>query len=110
MTCCFLPHHVTLTCGAQPQSKFNPLQLLLMLARVAAYAMLLEIMLHYQFYYNININRCEQQRVTSALQRYHQCLAGYSGRFIPWRWPGPDISPSTSCAAPSPCCCCPRDV
>jgi hypothetical protein len=33
------------------------LQLIVMLARVAAYALLLEVMLHYQFYYNININR-----------------------------------------------------
>ena len=28
-----------------------------MTMRVAAYALLLELMLHYQFYYNININR-----------------------------------------------------
>ncbi len=28
-----------------------------MVVRVAAYALLLEAMLHYQFYYNININR-----------------------------------------------------
>ncbi len=34
-----------------------PRQLLVMAMRVAAYALLLEAMLHYQFYYNININR-----------------------------------------------------
>lgn len=31
-----------------------------MLMRVAAYALVLDVMLHYQFYYNININRLFQ--------------------------------------------------
>jgi D-alanyl-lipoteichoic acid acyltransferase DltB (MBOAT superfamily) len=41
----------------QPQAKHTPMQLFIMLARVCAYALLLDILLHYQFYYNININR-----------------------------------------------------
>ena len=55
-----------------PQSKIRPLQLLVMLMRVAAYALLLEVMLHYQFYYNININR-----LFNGLQPIEVAWAGY---------------------------------
>jgi hypothetical protein len=43
-----------------------------MIMRVAAYALLLDIMLHYQFYYNININRMFQ-----AMHPLEVAWAGY---------------------------------